>query len=129
MKITRLEFRKRFTVEEKRVIYGAATTSVDLKIYLDELAMAEFVDTDDASTIAGIQMLETVGIIAPGRANEILNGVTVTSTLGGFTQGQQVRLLGVWGQLFPGQHEILGFDGPAAMLAVGNFDISNIGAA
>lgn len=121
MKLTRLEFRDRFTTNEKRAIYAATATSVDLKIYLDELALAEFVDTENASTAAGVQMLETYGLIGAGRAAEILGQVQTTN--------QQVVLLGKWGEIFPGVHDVLGTGNGTVILAVGEFALENTGAA
>lgn len=70
--LTRLAFRNRFTPVEKVALYTAAESSVQIKIYLDDLAAATFVDPERADTIAGVQALEAATIIGPGRAAEIL---------------------------------------------------------
>jgi hypothetical protein len=36
--------------------------------------LAQEIDTADTDTRAGVQMLESVGLLAEGRAQEILNG-------------------------------------------------------
>lgn len=74
-KITRLAFRNRFTSQEKLNLYGALSTpqGVMLKIYLDDLALASYVDLERADTIAGVQLLEQIGIIGTGRSEVILN--------------------------------------------------------
>jgi len=70
-KLTRLEFRNRFTQAEKQALYTAAESNVDLRIYLDDLAAAEYVDVTDPATIASINALAPA-IIAPERVDEIL---------------------------------------------------------
>lgn len=70
--LTRLAFRNRFTPAEKVALYTAAESSVQIKIYLDDLAAATFVDPERPDTIAGVQALETAGVIGAGRAAEIL---------------------------------------------------------
>lgn len=70
--ITRLEFRERFTPAEKVAIYTAAKQSVELQVWLDDLAAASDVRTDYPATVGGVQALEAAGLIAPGRAAEIL---------------------------------------------------------
>ncbi len=71
-RITKLSFRNRFTDAEKLALYTAAESSVQLRVYLDDLAAAEFVDLDYPATVAGVQALEQAGIIGAGRAAEIL---------------------------------------------------------
>lgn len=71
--ITRLAFRSRLTNEEKVAIYTAAESSVQLKVFLDDLASATYVDLTRPDTIAGINFLETAGLVASGRAAEILD--------------------------------------------------------
>lgn len=75
--LTRLAFRNRFTPAEKVALYTAAESSVQIKIYLDDLAAATFVDPERPDTIAGVQALETAGVIGAGRAAEIL-GAPIT---------------------------------------------------
>ena len=71
-RISRLAFRNRFTDAEKLALYTAAESSVQLRVYLDDLAAAEFVDLDYPATVAGVQALEQAGIIGAGRAAQIL---------------------------------------------------------
>lgn len=76
-KITRLAFRNRFTGAEKVALYTAAASSVQLRVYLDDLSAATYVDLTRADTIAGVNALELSGVIGAGRASEILtNPVT-----------------------------------------------------
>ena len=82
-KLTRLEFRNRFTGTEKAGLEFAALDNpagtmeqqmqaAMLRAYLADLAAAEFIDLDDAATVAGVNMLEAAMLIAEGRAAEIL---------------------------------------------------------
>ena len=75
--LTRLAFRNRFTPAEKVALYTAAASNVQIKIYLDDLAAATFIDVERPETIAGVQALETAGVIGAGRAAEIL-GAPIT---------------------------------------------------
>lgn len=125
MKLTRLEFRQSFTAEEKRAIYAAAAQSVDLRIYLDELAMAEFVDTSSEHTASGVMALEFFGLIAPGRAAQILATTVNTGVpVGGFSMGQPVALVGDCATMHPGRWPILGFGNNSVLIEPGEFDIS-----
>lgn len=70
--LTRLAFRNRFTTNEKIALYTAAESNVHLKVYLDDVNAATYIDLTLPETIAGVQLLEAAGIIGSGRANEIL---------------------------------------------------------
>jgi len=74
-RLTRLEFRDMLTGAEKVAIYTAAESNVQIKIWLDDLAAAEFVELTDARTIAAVNSLETATLIGEGRAAEILAGL------------------------------------------------------
>lgn len=71
--LTKLQFRNRFTFPEKQAIYAAAEVSVDIRIFLDDINAAENINLDDPATIGGVQALEAGGLIAAGRAVEILS--------------------------------------------------------
>ena len=72
--MTRLEYLRRFTVEERVAIRAAAQASPVLADYLALLELAQEIDTTDADTVAALTLLEQAGLIAQGRAQEILNG-------------------------------------------------------
>ena len=76
LRLTKREFRNKFTFAEKQAIYTAARSVVDVEIFLDDLMAAEYIDVDSAETIGGVQALETATLIGTGRADEILAGVT-----------------------------------------------------
>lgn len=44
-----------------------------LRAYMGDLAAAQYIDLDDPATVSGVQMLETAGLIATGRAAAILS--------------------------------------------------------
>lgn len=73
-KITKREFIKRFTVVEYATIKQAATQNAALDYYWQLFMLAEFIDLADPDTLSGVYMLEQAGLIAAGRAREILNG-------------------------------------------------------
>ena len=90
--ITAYAFRQRFTTAEKIAIEFAtldnpqATTeqrmqAVMLRVQMDDIHMARYIDVTNESLITGMHMLETVGLLAPGRANEILNAPITTAEL------------------------------------------------
>lgn len=71
---SKLAYLRRFTQEERIAIRTAATQSPALADYLALLELAEEIDTRDADTIAAVHLLEQLGLLADGRALEILNG-------------------------------------------------------
>lgn len=72
--LTKLEYLRRFTQDERVAIRTAAKANAVLEDYLALLELAEEVNLGDADTIAAVQMLEAAGLLAAGRAGEILNG-------------------------------------------------------
>lgn len=84
-RITRLAFRNRFLPAEKVTLELASLDNpagpllarqqaAALRAYLADVAAATFVDLSRADTRAGVQYLETVTLIATGRAATILDG-------------------------------------------------------
>ena len=82
--ITKLAFRNRFTKAEKAGIEFAALDdptapiaqrqqAAALRADLKDQEQATFIDLDDEGTRAGVLTLEAVGLIAAGRAVEILD--------------------------------------------------------
>lgn len=78
-----LAFRKRFTRDERAEIEWAAVDRADqseaqrrlaaeVRAALADHAQATYIDLDDADTVEGVQMLAGMGLLAPGRADEIL---------------------------------------------------------
>lgn len=83
-RITRLAFRNRFTQAEKVMLELAAlddaTAPMDqrqqsaaIRVYLADVAAFALVDLARTDTRAGVQSLEAGGLLAPGRALQILD--------------------------------------------------------
>ena len=75
--ITRLAFLSRFTDEEAIALdlasMGATVEAAMLRRYMSKVNAATFIDLSREDTRAGVLALETMGILAEGRALEILN--------------------------------------------------------
>jgi len=71
-RLTRLEFRNRFTAAEKEAIYTAAETVISVRIWLDDLAAAEYIELTDPNTIASVEGLASAGLISESRVSEVL---------------------------------------------------------
>lgn len=78
-----LAFRRRFTKAERAAIEWAAVDRAEatiaqrmqaaaLRADLKDQDSAQYIDLDDGDTVAGVQALEAGGLIAAGRAAEIL---------------------------------------------------------
>lgn len=80
-KITRLAFRNRFSLEEKTLLYTTAKTNIQIQIYLDDVNAATYIDLSRPDTRFGVITLENIGIIAPGRAAQILDTPAQTHEL------------------------------------------------
>jgi hypothetical protein len=78
LRLTRLEFRWRYTLAEQIAINVATETHADatvratLRALAASLAEATEVDVTDPRTIQGVQYHATLGLIAPARVAEIL---------------------------------------------------------
>lgn len=70
--ITKFEFLKRFTSDERKAIYAAAKTNSDIEDFKMLLDAAQEVNLAHADTINGVNALEATGLISTGRAVEIL---------------------------------------------------------
>ena len=70
--ITKLAYLRRFNQDERIAIRAAAEVSPQLQDYMALLELSEEISLDDPDTIAAVNMLEMVGLIAAGRAAEIL---------------------------------------------------------
>lgn len=71
--LTKLEYMNRFTDAELAGIYTAAKSFVAIEVWLAKFnAVKDDIDLDDPRTVAGVQGLESAGLLAAGRAAEIL---------------------------------------------------------
>jgi len=82
-RVSVLAFRRRFTPAERAAIEWAAVDRPEqtdaqrllaaaLRATLADQAAATYIDLADADTVAGVQTLEALGLLATGRAAEIL---------------------------------------------------------
>ena len=83
-RVSRLAFRKRFTQQEKVALELAAldnpsaampqrAQAAAMRAYLKDVDAAQFIDLADAHVKEGVQTLEAAGLLAAGRAAEIIN--------------------------------------------------------
>lgn len=74
--LTRLEYLSRFTDAEAIAIdlasQGATVEAATLRRMMAMVQAAEYISLDDARTIDGLNNLEAAGLLAAGRAAEIL---------------------------------------------------------
>lgn len=70
--MTRLAFMRRLTNEELAAVYGAAKQNPLLEVWLDKFKLAEEISLDDEEIVTGLHQLEAIGLLASGRAAEIL---------------------------------------------------------
>ena len=90
-RVTKLQFRNLLSAAEKRAIEFASLDNpsasqedrlkaADLRVFLADVEAATpepdgtSIDLDDPRTVAGVNALESYGLIATGRATEILSG-------------------------------------------------------
>lgn len=76
-RLTRLEFRNKFTAAEKVELYTAAETDINVKILLDDVAAAEYIELTDQEVSDAINYLAGSGVIDAARVPEILAGIPV----------------------------------------------------
>lgn len=70
--VSRLQFLDRFTDAELAGILAAAAASPAIQVWTKKLELAGEVDLDSPRTIAGVNALETAGLIGAGRGAAIL---------------------------------------------------------
>lgn len=70
--ITKLEYLRRFTTDERVAIRAAASANPVLDDYLKLMELAQEINLDDQDTVSAVNMLEQAGLIALGRAAEVL---------------------------------------------------------
>ena len=71
---SQVEWLRRFTANERIAIRAAAAANPLLDDYIKLMDATQEIHVDDPDTISGVQTLEAVGLLAVGRADEILNG-------------------------------------------------------
>lgn len=68
--LTQLAFLRRFTAEER--IASRASADPVVQDFLHLLGLAQEIRLDDADTVAGVNYLESLGLLAAGRAAAVL---------------------------------------------------------
>jgi hypothetical protein len=71
--MTKFQFISRLTMAERVAIYTAEDTNPVIKMWLEMFRICEEIELDNPDTRDGVRMLETLGFIAAGRADAILN--------------------------------------------------------
>lgn len=87
-RVTQFAFITRFTDAEAVAIdlasQGATVEAASMRRYMAKVNAATYIDLDDPATRGGVQALEAVGLIGPGRAAQILdNPVTAQEQFAG----------------------------------------------
>ncbi|GHT92817.1 hypothetical protein FACS1894116_03650 [Betaproteobacteria bacterium] len=70
--LTTFRFRQRFSKAEKVTLYTLAKSTPLIQVFLDDVMSCPEIDLDDPDTAGGVRELEALGILAAGRAGEIL---------------------------------------------------------
>lgn len=70
--LTKLEFLDRFTDSELLAVREASKTAPEVELWLWRFDRADGITLSDSRTVAGVQALEASGLIAKGRAAQIL---------------------------------------------------------
>jgi len=73
-RMSKLDYLRLFTIEERVAIRTAGKTEPLLEDYLHLLNLADEVNTGDQEVKNALALLESVGLLAPGRGLEVLNG-------------------------------------------------------
>lgn len=72
LSVPSFKFVQRFTTNEYAAVMAAASGSAELQAYVDKLSASPTVNLTNEDVISGLSMLEAVGLLAPGRAAQIL---------------------------------------------------------
>lgn len=70
--LTKREFLKKFTADEYADIKAASASNSTVDYYWQQFILAEEIVMSDPDTMGGIRTLEAIGLLAPGRADEII---------------------------------------------------------
>lgn len=80
-KITRLAMRQRFTFSELIALSNAAAAIPAVKVLMDNLSTATYIDLARSDTAGGVGLLVSLNLITAERANTILNTVANESEI------------------------------------------------
>ena len=79
--ISSLDFLGLFTAEEQAGVFTAALKSPDLLGLLFQVACAGTVQLDDPRVVAGLDLLQDTGLVAPSRSAQVLRNVSADAVL------------------------------------------------
>lgn len=71
-RLTQTQFLDRFTDAEATAVLGASAANPSLQLFWQKMTMADWINLDAPSTQAGVNALEIAGLLAPGRALQVL---------------------------------------------------------
>jgi hypothetical protein len=71
--VTKLTYMNRFHDSELAAIYTSAKAVVQVEVWLEKFKLATEISLDDPVTVSGLEVMESAGLIGPGRAAEILS--------------------------------------------------------
>lgn len=75
--ISKLEFMSRFTDEELEALYAARRASVKIEVWMAKFDASSQIDLDDPRLRSGLLAMQSLGILAHGRADELLTAEVV----------------------------------------------------
>jgi hypothetical protein len=81
MKITKLSFRERFTLQEMVALQVAKQNNPTLQVMGDNIVVATYIDLSRPDTIQGVELLVSLGLLTQDRANQILNTIPTSVEL------------------------------------------------
>lgn len=73
-RMSKLDYLRLFTQEERIAIRAAGKVNTVVEDYLHLLELTDEVNTGDAEVGEALAMMETAGLLAAGRRDEVLNG-------------------------------------------------------
>lgn len=119
-KLSVRDFRKRFTLAEKRRIYTLAKTVVDIEIYLAELHAVDpavGVNVEDPETIGGVYALAAGGLLDEPGAERIAALLAPAAALpGGIAIGATVVVLPPLAERFAGPYRVIAAQGDGLVI-------------
>jgi len=71
--LSKLDYLRRFTTQERITIRTVAKTNPVLEDFMVLMDLATEINLDDPDTVAGLHMLEAAGLLDQGRAAEVLS--------------------------------------------------------
>lgn len=109
MIISKVDYMNRYTDAELAGIFTISKTNIAVEVWLKKFDAARDIDLNDPRTIAGVQAIEASGLLAAGRAAEIL-------------AIPRVRILAPFDSQWPDTYAVVSVEGSTYRTEVGDFD-------